>query len=79
MIKRLWSWAFNREVLLYGNYTCDIMNFDMAAEMLEMDDIEVKSIVGADDVISNKDASLRRGATAGKYLIEAINSYITTA
>ena len=56
------------------------MNFDMAAEILEMDDIEVKSIVvGADDVISNKDASLRRGATAGKYLIEAFNSYITKA
>ena len=45
---------------LYGNYTGDIMNFDMAAEMLEMDDIEVKSIVGADDVISNKDPALRR-------------------
>ncbi|MCR4590521.1 MAG: dihydroxyacetone kinase subunit DhaK [Lachnospiraceae bacterium] len=46
---------------LYGNYTGDIMNFDMAAEMLEMDDIEAKSIVGADDVISNKDPEKRRG------------------
>lgn len=46
---------------LYGNYTGDIMNFDMAAEMLEMDDIVAKSIVGADDVISNKDPDKRRG------------------
>ncbi|MCR4655017.1 MAG: dihydroxyacetone kinase subunit DhaK [Lachnospiraceae bacterium] len=46
---------------LYGNYTGDIMNFDMAAEMLEMDDITVKSIVGADDVLSNKNVEARRG------------------
>ena len=46
---------------LYGNYTGDIMNFDMAAEMLEMDDIETRSIVGADDVLSNADVAARRG------------------
>lgn len=46
---------------LYGNYTGDIMNFDMAAEMCDMDDIKTRSIVGADDVLSNKDPNLRRG------------------
>ncbi len=46
---------------LYGNYTGDIMNFDMASEMLEMDDIPVKSIVGADDVLSNRNPETRRG------------------
>ncbi len=46
---------------LYGNYTGDIMNFDMAAEMLEMDDIVAKSIVGADDVNSNANPDARRG------------------
>ena len=46
---------------LYGNYTGDIMNFDMAAEMCEMDDIETRSIVGADDVNSNADPATRRG------------------
>lgn len=46
---------------LYGNYTGDIMNFDMAAEMCEMDDIETKSIVGADDVNSNENPETRRG------------------
>jgi len=53
---------------LYGNYTGDIMNFDMAAEMCEMDDIKVKSIVGADDVYSNKESSRRRGV-AGIFFI----------
>lgn len=48
-------------LFLYGNYTGDIMNFDMAAEMLEMDDIQTRSIVGADDVLSNKDINARRG------------------
>lgn len=46
---------------LYGNYTGDIMNFDMAAEMLEMDDIQTRSIVGADDVLSHADTDSRRG------------------
>jgi len=46
---------------LYGNYTGDIMNFDMAAEMCDLDDIKTKSITGADDVLSNKDPNTRRG------------------
>lgn len=53
---------------LYGNYTGDIMNFDMAAEMCEMDDIETKSIVGADDVNSNANPDTRRGV-AGIYFM----------
>lgn len=32
------------------NYTGDVMNFDMAAEMADAEDIKVKSIVVADDV-----------------------------
>lgn len=46
---------------LYGNYTGDIMNFDMAAEMCDMDDIQTRSIVGADDVNSNVNPDTRRG------------------
>lgn len=48
-------------LFLYGNYTGDIMNFDMAAEMLDMDDIRTESIVGADDVCSNANPAARRG------------------
>lgn len=46
---------------LYGNYTGDIMNFDMAAEMCDLEDIQTRSIVGADDVNSHADISSRRG------------------
>lgn len=53
---------------LYGNYTGDIMNFDMAAEMCEMDDIETRSIVGADDVFSNADPDKRRGVAGIFYM-----------
>ena len=55
-------------LFLYGNYTGDIMNFDMAAELLEMDDIETRSIVGADDVNSHADPAARRGI-AGIYFM----------
>ena len=48
-------------LFLYGNYTGDIMNFDMAAEFLEMDDIKTRSIVGTDDLLSSKDIDTRRG------------------
>lgn len=55
-------------LFLYGNYTGDIMNFDMAAEMLDFDDIETRSIVGADDVNSNINPKARRGV-AGIYFM----------
>lgn len=37
---------------LYGNYSGDRMNFDMAAEMADLDGIEVRSIRVSDDVAS---------------------------
>lgn len=48
---------------LYGNYGGDVMNFDMAAEMAEMEDIEVKTVLVADDVASAKkgEEEKRRG------------------
>lgn len=47
-------------LFLYGNYTGDIMNFDMAAELCEFDDIPTASSVGADDVNSGA-PEVRRG------------------
>ena len=38
---------------IYGNYTGDILNFDMATEMAEIDNIKVLSVVGNDDVASS--------------------------
>ncbi len=48
---------------LYGNYTGDIMNFDMAAEIAEEEGIKVKTILVADDIASASkgDENNRRG------------------
>lgn len=55
---------------LYGNYTGDIMNFDMAAELCQMDGIETRSIVGADDVYSaSKDMADQRRGIAGIFFM----------
>ena len=39
-------------LFIYGNYTGDIMNYEMAKEMLEMDDIRAEEVRGFDDVAS---------------------------
>jgi dihydroxyacetone kinase-like protein len=38
---------------IYGNYSGDIINFDMAAELADLDGIRVKQVVGNDDVASS--------------------------
>lgn len=45
---------------IYGNYGGDIMNFDMATEMAQMEDIEVRTVLVKDDVAS---ATLERADT----------------
>ena len=56
---------------LYGNYTGDIMTFDMATDLCDMDDIECRSIVGADDVNSHKDPATRRGVAGIYFMFKA--------
>ena len=56
---------------LYGNYTGDIMTFDMATDMCDMDDIVCKSIVGADDVNSQADPKTRRGVAGIYFMFKA--------
>lgn len=59
---------------IYGNYNGDIFNFDMAAEMADMEeDIRVESVVAGDDVASavaggTADISKRRGV-AGIFFV----------
>ncbi len=50
-------------VYIYGNYGGDIMNFDMASEMANMDDIPVRTVLVKDDVASAppEEADRRRG------------------
>lgn len=48
---------------LYGNYGGDIMNFDMAGDMLEMEDVATTTVLLADDVASasREEREKRRG------------------
>lgn len=50
-------------VYIYGNYGGDVMNFDMAGEMADMEDIEVRTVLVKDDVASAppEEADRRRG------------------
>ena len=50
-------------VYIYGNYGGDVMNFDMAAEVVEMDDVETRTVLVRDDVASapTDEADRRRG------------------
>jgi dihydroxyacetone kinase-like protein len=54
---------------LYGNYGGDIMNFDMAGEMLEFEDIRTTTVVVADDVASApiSERQKRRGVAGMLY------------
>jgi len=55
---------------IYGNYTGDIMNFDMAAEMAEMEDIQTLTVVGNDDVASGpKGEEEKRRGVAGIFFV----------
>ena len=55
---------------LYGNYGGDRMNFDMACEMVGMEDIACETVLGADDIASAApaEAEKRRGV-AGIVLV----------
>ena len=51
---------------LYGNYNGDVFNVQMAAEDVEFDDIEVRHVVGRDDVASSpKERANKRRGVAG--------------
>lgn len=53
-------------VYIYGNYGGDVMNFDMAAEMAEMEDIPIRTVLVRDDVASAPAAEWeRRRGVAG--------------
>ena len=51
---------------LYGNYSGDVMNFDLAAELAEVEGIGVATVLAADDVASApKGSEARRRGIAG--------------
>ena len=70
----------NGVLCIYGNYGGDVMNFDMASEMLEMEDIKIESIVVADDIASaSKDEKeKRRGVTGMLYVFKITGAIAET-
>ena len=55
---------------LYGNYSGDIINFDMAAEMASVEGIKVLSLVGNDDVASSpRGQEGKRRGVAGIFFV----------
>ena len=57
-------------LFVYGNYAGDVMNFDMAAEMAAMDDIEIRTVVSTDDIASAPLAQRdKRRGVAGNFFI----------
>lgn len=57
-------------LMLYGNYTGDVMNFDMAAEELASEGIEAESFVVTDDIASAPvERSHERRGIAGDFFV----------
>jgi dihydroxyacetone kinase/dihydroxyacetone kinase-like protein len=51
---------------LYGNYGGDVLNFDLAADLAELEDIETATVLGTDDVASQpKERKADRRGVAG--------------
>ncbi|MGW5154684.1 dihydroxyacetone kinase subunit DhaK [Nonomuraea wenchangensis] len=51
---------------LYGNYGGDVFNFDLAADLAELEDIETRTVLGRDDVASQpKERKHERRGVAG--------------
>lgn len=58
---------------IFGNYSGDRMNFDMAAEMAGMDDIRVEQVIVSDDVASApKGQEHKRRGVAGLFYVYKI-------
>ena len=58
-------------LFMYGNYAGDVMNFDMASEMLEMEGIEARTVLTTDDIASSSDPAKRRGVAGNVFIFKA--------
>lgn len=58
---------------MYGNYAGDVMNFDMAAEMVGLDGIEVRTVLTTDDIASAplEQKHNRRGVAGNFFIFKA--------
>ncbi len=62
---------------IYGNYGGDVMNFDMAAEMADMEDIRVEQVVAGEDVASSPkgEEDKRRGVAGIFFVYKIVGAY----
>lgn len=58
-------------LFLYGNYAGDVMNFDMATELLEMEGIEARTVLTTDDIASANERARRRGVAGNVFVFKA--------
>jgi phosphoenolpyruvate---glycerone phosphotransferase subunit DhaK len=58
-------------LFMYGNYAGDVMNFDMATEMLEMEGVEARTVLTTDDIASAQLRNQRRGVAGNVFIFKA--------
>lgn len=58
-------------LFMYGNYAGDVMNFDMASELLEMEGIEARTVLTTDDIASSPIRAKRRGVAGNVFIFKA--------
>ncbi|MBY3064594.1 dihydroxyacetone kinase subunit DhaK [Rhizobium laguerreae] len=65
---------------IYGNYSGDIINFDMAAELADLENIAVEQVVGNDDVASSVvgEEHKRRGVAGVFFVYKAAGAAAAT-
>lgn len=60
-------------LFMYGNYSGDVMNFDMASELLEMEGVTARTVLTTDDIASapRAERSKRRGVAGNVFIFKA--------
>jgi dihydroxyacetone kinase-like protein len=58
-------------LFMYGNYAGDVMNFDMAMELLEMEGVEARTVLTTDDIASAAARDQRRGVAGNVFIFKA--------
>ena len=60
-------------LFMYGNYSGDVMNFDMACELLAMEGVETRTVLTTDDIASapRGEREKRRGVAGNVFIFKA--------
>jgi len=63
-------------ICIFGNYSGDVLNFEMAKDLAEMENIKVENIVIKDDVASapKEEKNNRRGIAGDVYMIKMLGA-----